>query len=400
MCSLVLLSAMLAALTMAPVSPEAGNILFLVAGAASLALLRKADFGVLVRPIVWMPLAGLTILGAAFVMGSGTAEGLTGLLPFAPILAAVSLATISYRGQAPTPQLLAVLALVGVCGTVAIALNDYLLAGIARAGASVANPIHFADVALLAGFLALIGVVKVQNATRYLFLLGPVIAAVSVILSGTRGAIVALVIMAAVAVVTAVSLRLIRLKTFAVASASAALIFAAGFALGLGETPGGQRLMRDIADVLETGLPADGSTAIRLSMYQGGLEAFWASPWFGHGPFAFVDAAAATQETPLFVGAPHLHNDIFDFAASGGIFGLLSFGLLLLAPVVTALQAPESSSRKGLIVVTSALTAGFFVMGLTNAMFGILTLTVYFAAICVVVGTLSQSRDPEIQTQI
>ncbi|MBU1304770.1 MAG: hypothetical protein KKF33_04525, partial [Alphaproteobacteria bacterium] len=57
-----------------------------------------------------------------------------------------------------------------------------------------------------------------------------------------------------------------------------------------------------------------------------------------------------------------------------------------------ALRAPSTPTRAGVIIVVAALTAGYFVMGLTNAMFGILNLTVCFAAICVVTGIASRPR--------
>ena len=241
---------------------------------------------------------------------------------------------------------------------------------------------------MLAGYLSLIGLIYVQSVWRFLFLSGPVLAALAATLSGTRGAVVALVLMAITAVVIAGALRLIKMRVLIAAGVVAAIGLLAGFAAGLGQTTGVQRVMLDIADVMQTGLPTDGSTAIRLSMYQGGLNAFVASPIFGHGPFSFVEAAAASVEVPLFVGAPHLHNDIFDFAASAGILGLIAYGLLMLAPLAEVLRAPPSATRNGLLVVVSTLVVGHFAMGLTNAMFGILTVTVYFAAICVIVGVL------------
>ncbi|MCS6762598.1 MAG: hypothetical protein MO846_12095, partial [Candidatus Devosia symbiotica] len=70
------LLAIIAALVMAPVSPEAGNILFLIAGGLALFSLRKADFATFGCPIIWMPLLGLGLLGLAFSAGSGTIRGL------------------------------------------------------------------------------------------------------------------------------------------------------------------------------------------------------------------------------------------------------------------------------------------------------------------------------------
>ncbi|WDR07146.1 hypothetical protein PSQ90_06860 [Devosia rhodophyticola] len=63
--------------------------------------------------------------------------------------------------------------------------------------------------------------------------------------------------------------------------------------------------------------------------------------------------------------------------------------MFLLAPVVEALRAPHSAKRFGLIVIAATLSVGYLVMGLTNAMFGILNVTVCFAALSLVVGLLS-----------
>lgn len=387
--------AIAAALVMAPVAPEAGNILFLVAGAVAIFGLRPIDLAALSRPVILMPLLGLFVLGTSYALGAGTITGFAGLLAFAPLLAIWPLVALGNRGTTLAPSLVAALCLVGVAGTMAIALNDFLLTGSTRAGGSIANPIHFADVALLAGFLSLLGMVYLKPTERYLYLLGPVMAGVAVVFSGTRGAIVALVVMAGVAVACAALFRQIRMRTLLVATTLLAVFLLIGFAAGMGQISGVQRILADVSDVLRSGVPSDGATAIRLSMYQGGLDAFLASPLFGHGPFAFVDAAAATQSAPLFVGAPHLHSDLIDFAASGGSLALIAYCLFLFAPLVEVLRAPASDNRAGLIIVVAALTAGYFVMGLTNAMFGILNLTVYFAAICVVVGLLSRSHPDE-----
>lgn len=336
----------------------------------------------------------MLLLAGAYGLSSGSVAGVGGVIVFAPLLAIGPLLALSQDNGTPSPLLLAALASAGVAGALAIALNDYLVLGESRAGVSAANPIHFADVALAAGFLSLIGVVFLKGPARFVFLSSPVLAAVAVTLSGTRGAMLAFVLMAAAAAALAGALRLVRPRTFLAAGALAIGILALGLASGLAETSGVQRVLTDIADVLQTGLPTDNSTAIRLSMYQGGLDAFLGSPLVGHGPFAFVEAAAQTQVEQLFVGSPHLHSDLFDFAASAGIFGLLSYALFLFAPLVEALRAPSSSSRNGLIVIAAALTIGYFVMGLTNAMFGILTVTTYFAAICVVIGLLGQNQAP------
>lgn len=72
------------------------------------------------------------------------------------------------------------------------------------------------------------------------------------------------------------------------------------------------------------------------------------------------------------------------------MLGLVAYLLILLAPLVEAMRAPASPERRGLVVIAAALTAGYFVMGLTNAVFGILTLTTMYAAVCLVIGLTSR----------
>ena len=158
--------------------------------------------------------------------------------------------------------------------------------------------------------------------------------------------------------------------------------------LGGAQTSGFQRVLADIAITLSSGAPTDASTAIRLQMYLGGFRAFLEAPIVGHGPLAFTAVADRLADAP-FGGAPHLHSDLVDMAASAGIFGVVAYCLFLLAPIVEIIRAPDKPGKKGSVVLVATLVGGFFVMGLTNAMFGILTVTVTFAAICVITGLLT-----------
>ncbi|MNL37292.1 hypothetical protein D3C87_1594310 [compost metagenome] len=87
---------------------------------------------------------------------------------------------------------------------------------------------------------------------------------------------------------------------------------------------------------------------------------------------------------------PHLHNDIADFAASAGLVGLVAYVLFMLAPIVEVARMPASPVKPRIMVLAVTLMSGYFVMGLTNAMFGILTITTYYAVICIIVGILTR----------
>jgi O-antigen ligase len=398
----VVLVAAIAVMAMAPVAPEAGNIIFLGIGAAAILLMRRDALDALRRPLVWMSLLALLLLAIAYVIGSGTVDGLIGLAFVAPVFAIWPLVAAGSEPADPAGRpgnglgmdwafLFATLAMTGVAGACFVAVNEVLTTMTPRAGDSVANPIHFADVALLAGGLSLLGLVSGRGWGRYLFLCGPVFAAVAVVLSGTRGAVVAFAVMAVVAVAGAAFLRLMSLRQLALLGMIAVLGGILAVIFGADELSGIQRVLTDLADVARVGVPTDTSTDIRLQMYLGGLRAFLEAPIFGHGPLTFVTVARDLADVP-FENAPHLHNDLADFAASAGILGLVAYALLLLAPVIEVLRMPAIEGRRALLVVVMTLIAGYFVMGLTNAMFGILNVTTCFAGICVVVGVLAGSR--------
>ena len=389
--SIVPLIALIAVLAMAPVAPEAGNTLFLAAGAIGLLLMWPEAIVQVRRPIVWMQLTGLGLVGVAYGVSAGI-EGLVGLVYFAPLLAVWPLVTLLREsGRSEVALLVGVLALCGASGAAIMAIFEVQATGTTRAGEMVANPIHFADVALLVGFASLVGVLAIKSTWKFVFLLAPAMALIAVLLSGTRGAVVAFVAMLVIAVVTGAIVRLYSRRWWLILGICLSIAVAAFLMLGGAQTSGFQRVLVDIAATLSSGVPTDTSTAIRLQMYLGGLRAFLEAPIFGHGPLAFTAVADRLADQP-FGGAPHLHNDLADMAASAGMFGVVAYGLFLLAPIVEIIRAPDKPAKKASIVLVATLVSGFFVMGLTNAMFGILTVTVTFAAICVITGLLA---DPE-----
>ncbi len=391
--SIVAFLALVAVLALAPVAPEAGNVIFLGLGGFAVLLLFRGGRKGMERPIVWMPLLGMVLIAIAYVIGAKSAEGLIGLAYFSPMFAALPLLNAAEDGKdMPLSGLMGMLALGGVAGAAIVAVIEVLATGTDRAGGSVANPIHFADVALLVGFIACAGMVSGLGKARFIFLAGPLLASVAVILSGTRGAVVAIAAMIAVAGVLIMVLRLVSARYAFIAIGVLVVAGAAAAFLGASQLSGIQRVLTDMSDVFTSGVPTDYSTDIRLNMMRGGWAAFFQAPIFGHGPLAFVNVANDLSGMPPG-NWPHLHNDLADFAASAGVFGLVAYALFLLAPIVEVLRLPKSTLKARILVLVSTLVAGFFVMGLTNAMFGILTVTTTYAAICVIAGILVAQAD-------
>lgn len=393
--NIVILVSIVAISTLASVAPEAANVIWLASGAAGLVMLRRNDLVLLRRPVVCMSLSALALIAIAYVAGSRSLVGLMGLIYFAPlfviwplIAAAQSAATEGHGfGRREWSLLVGVLGLCGAAGAAVVAIGEVATTLTERAGSTVANPIHFADVALLTGALSTVGLLSVSRG-RYVFLLGPVLALAAVILSGTRGAVVAAAVMLLVATAGAVMLRLISRKAVLLLIGSLVIAGIVGVLVGASQLSGIQRVLADVDDVMRTGFPTDESTSIRLQMYLGGLRAFMQSPIYGHGPLDFTSVAGALADTP-FQNVPHLHNDLADFAASAGLIGLVAYTLLILAPIAEVVSAPASHGRAQLLVLVIALVTGFLVMGLTNAMFGILNVTTCYAGLCVIAGLLT-----------
>jgi O-antigen ligase len=387
---------LVAALAMAPVAPEASNFLFLIAGAAGMLTIWPDAIAEFRRPVVWMPLTGLTLIGVAYILSSGL-SGLEGLLYFSPLLVILPLVTL-LRGVplGPLSFVVGLLAFCGVAGAAVMAIFEVLETGTPRAGEMVANPIHFADVALLVGFVCPIGVVASRNWRQVFFLVAPFVSLIPVFLSGTRGAIVAMAGMLIVSATTAALVRLISPKLVLLISLGLIVIATLALPFGADQVSGVQRVAVDIASILTHGVPTDVSTDLRFQMFQGGWLALLESPFFGHGPRHFASVANSLVQG-TFADTPHLHSDPVNLIASAGAMGLVAYGLILLAPIVEALTMSKGRQRSWATLLATTFISGFFVMGLTNAMFGILTITVTFAAFCAIVGFLSKASPTEAQ---
>lgn len=365
----------------------------IAASACGLLLIRPRHFAVFYRPAVWLPLLAGLLLAVAFGIGGGSIEGVVGLVYFAPLLLLGPLLVLlgANERQAVDPAFYATFALLGASGAMVIALYDHFALGMVRAGADTANPIHFADITLAAGFFALIGLFSTGR-WRLVFLLGPVFALVTVVLSGSRGPLlgyVALLLLSAASVLVwgGLSRRIgALLAVLAVAAVGAAIV------IGINEPTGPLHVFSDLLRMAQTGAASDGSSGERLIMYQSAINAFLASPIFGHGLLNFVQITATYAPAGTVMPTyEHLHSDIADLAVSGGVVGLLALALLLLTPLVEGWTA-TSPNRRAALFGGMVLTLGYVVMGLTNAMFGIIMLTVFFAFGTAVVSLLARSE--------
>jgi O-antigen ligase len=336
------------------------------------------------HPAAWMPLLAGALLLLAFTVTAQSPIDMAAVLVFVHLFLVAPLAGLFKRlGRALTLERAAAFGLLGAVGGAAVAITDVYVFGAERAGL-VNNPIHLADLALMVGFVALLGLWG-KSRWRWVFLMGPVLSLVTVWLTGSLGPLAAALPMLGVAAASlAFSVLPARLAWRGMAITTA-ILAVSGIGLVIAFASQMQWVLAQIM--------ADNSTAERLTMYTAASKAFLASPWFGHGLIDYF--AAAKAHMPAGVQLPdyaHLHNDVADFAVAAGAFGIVAYGLIVLAPLVGAWHA-RAPLRLPLLYLGTVTTIGYFAMGLTNAVLGLRWQDIVFATILALIIALSQQAE-------
>jgi O-antigen ligase len=387
--SLLAALALFAGLVLSTPFPEVANIIGLVLMVVALIALffdRRA------REIARQP-HFLAIYGAgvllllALIPTATSAEHIAAILILAPLWLAGPYAGLVAHAprQLLSPLAIGVLALIGTGAATLIAGYDVFVLQMTRGGFSVNNPIHLADLAVSLGFLSLLGLFS-RNRLRFIVLFGPLLGLATVLLSGSRGPLVAFAVLAGISAIfyIAVVWRPSRMIALCLSLVFASLVLAAPFVSI--DLSGRQFRLVDLAQEIAAGSSEDGSNNERLFMLKTAWGAFQASPVYGHGMIDYPAKAAeyAPNDNP-YAPSGHLHNDIADFAVIGGLLGLLSYALIVLAPLIGGLRA----RRPDALFIGLTATTGYFTMGLTNAMIGILTQTMLFGLMLALIGMLS-----------
>jgi O-antigen ligase len=261
------------------------------------------------------------------------------LAVFLPVLLAGGLVLLlCAEPRLATPFILAALCLTGALGAFFVALNDVLVLNIGRAGGG-NNPIHFADLTVTLGFMVLIGLFVTKSAWRFVFLAGPLLAVAVALLSGTRGAVMTILLVSMLLVVVfSIWQRSVRPALFVLATF--VIIGAAGFALrpdtitraedGLRQSIAATNILLFDQENGEAPVGIDASTDVRVIMIRSAWQAFLDAPVFGHGAGQIIDATRPYfPERHKDIGA-HLHADWADFLVAGGLVG---FGAYLFDPM-------------------------------------------------------------------
>lgn len=268
----------------------------------------------------------------------------------------------------------------------AVALFFHFGLGMVRAaeGFWLNDPFRLAATTLLAAFLSL-GLLFTEWRWRWVSLLALAAAVVVILLTGSRGALVGLPVLLAVG---GLSLRPRPMTIVATLAGTAALATTALFV----ELPGTvrARLWDVLAGMVSGGVVPDAAIDVRLGLYGAAASLFAAAPVIGHGWSADVMAQVLGLLRPdqLSWGEiPHLHNDIAQFAVSGGLCGVAAWLLILVAPIMGYLHLPDAQRTPQRRHAVLTLFAAAIVLGLPDTMLSApMTLTIYVVLTAALVG--------------
>ena len=237
------------------------------------------------------------------------------------------------------------------------------------------SPIHFADLAMVMGFMAMAGIFRESGIKKIPYLFGPVLGLVATLLADTRSAVL---VGAALGIVFIVMFW--RSWSASLATKMGALALAIGIAVAMlvvGSLLGFGRfftVFEIVKQIVSGAALTDASTAYRLEMYRGGLLAFRDAPMFGHGWHNQVASAIAYMDEQAKQGFliedwAYLHNEPLGFAVSAGVLGIASYCLLMLSSLVGIGAIPKEQRLEGQLYLGLVLVVGLFVSGMTDVLF-------------------------------
>ncbi|UYN99528.1 MAG: O-antigen ligase family protein [Devosia sp.] len=385
-------------------APYYVSYVVLVAGVIGLLYALAKRDRALVDPATILIILGLLLQGLSLVFVYRQDIDALPLLSCLPLLVAPSLAALLTRPASRFwlgPHAVPALFLFGAVTAAGAGLVDLMVFEPRRVGVG-NNPIHYAGLTTILGFMALMGMVSNTSRWRVIYLLGPAAAIVAVVLSGSRGPLLA----CAALVVVALPFLLIALRSRVAILATLAAVVGGGVAFMILADSSLliDRILGNLEDmtVARGGAPVENAvrtlmSAIlaqdeaRAAMYEAGWHALQSSPIFGVGYTSVMPLARELfPDLRILTRLENLHSDLANFAAVSGGLGLAAFGCLLLAPLA-ALRGIKWRRNPALVLGVITLVVAFATLGLTNAMFGVLPQTVLFATILAYLMALSDA---------
>lgn len=360
--------------------PFLGNLaayvaLILCIPAAALGFRRAAWNRMLRAPWLWAFWGGFLMLVTAFLLQKDWSD-LTSIGDFlifalSPIiaLAVAPLGRTRFSVQSlalTTIMAAAIAACVGIYG---------VMQGQDRVVVANLSPIHFADLAIMFGFMGLGVTLSGRSPWRWLALIGLFFGLIAALASGSRAALLvgcALALLYGAFLMQRSSMK-VWLKLLAPLAMGATVILAFYLANVVGFTRPFDAI-RASWGTLTGDLGGDTSTIYRLEMYRAGLRAFFDAPLVGHGwhnqlAASYPYLSEMGQRGYADEGWGYIHNDALSLLVAAGLLGFLAYCLFLAAPLLALRQHAPDENRTVRNYLAMSFTLGLLVSGMTDVLF-------------------------------
>jgi len=265
------------------------------------------------------------------------------------------------------------------------------------------NAITFGDIALTMGMVALAASIDFRREQRRVLwpLLGGLAGILALVMTGTRGGWIALALAALLCMRLAHlgSNRNVRLLIGAGVALAAVLYFVPATEVQL-------RVQEGIDDVRrwESGEYKFTNVGIRLELWKGAGMLIAQHPWVGQDPATAHEQVVRWVKdgtlSDVALAPQHLHNDVLQALASGGVFGLLSLIGILAAPFAFFARQAKRAALRGQPANAPALAGmlvalGYFAFGLTEMMFWSGKACIFYALMIFILMGLSLNQKEE-----
>lgn len=340
------------------------------------------------EPTGWFFAAAFALLALALALSAKNIEQFGHIINYLPFLFFFPAYALLSEHQAEHNSLIVgSLALLGTVFAIGQGMYEYYVLDYNRVIGFINLTNPYAMMAVMLGFLSLMGFWATQKKIRYIYLLGPALGTYATIIAGTRSALLIVIACAAVFYICALTRLTRKQRRISYGVLITVALMGAITFLDKADDIRALSAFNDIGQFLRDGTAADYSIQLRLDMYKGGLLAFLDSPIWGHGwTEQFIAAqkymsGMAANDTQ---GWTHLHNDYINFAALTGILGLIALALYLLAPIVGVMRTPRDSQFLPRIYGSFVVFFCYSIYGMFDTSFGaemLITFNVLFAAV-------------------
>jgi O-antigen ligase len=337
-------------------------------------------------------LFAFALLAVLFALSAEAPEDVLNAFNFTMLLLFGPVALLLARHAAPgNGARIAALATIGVALALAIMSWRAVTIPTERPAGLNIGPIVLSNALLALGFLGLGGALALRTTRGLLFVAAPLLAVAAVVLSGSRGPLLAVPVLSLFSILYFGATRFRGSRAYAIGAVAAVFLGTAAAMLLLGTRSAS---IVEVATQVATGSEVtDETTRIRLVLYKAGWQAFLQQPWIGHGWADLMEAVKPflAPEDLVHAELPQLHNDLLNFAVTGGAGGIAAYLLIISAPMIGALGGPRDGQRQFRVYAAAVLTITYACGGLTDLMFGFEFHTALFAMLTAII--LCYGRD-------